>query len=136
MHVFSSEHAGQHRPDRFEIAGVQAPLDADGDSLKIIAEVGKALNHGTDYFGHECRIAVCYRVVIAGVADQVELIEIVGHAKTMERSCRVDELALQSLGAQPSIIFSAVKVLLAALRSTLTAETEGWVFWARGKCGG
>jgi len=30
---------------------------------------------------------------------------------------------------------AAVKVLLAALRSTLTAEAEGWVFWARGRSG-
>lgn len=34
--------------------------------------------------------------------------------------------------AQPSIMPPAVKVLLASLRSTLTAEAEGWVFWARG----
>ncbi len=33
--------------------------------------------------------------------------------------------------AQPSIIPAAVKVLLASLRSTLTAEAEGWVFGAR-----
>ena len=30
--------------------------------------------------------------------------------------------------AQPSIMPAAVKVLLASLRSTLTAEAEGWVF--------
>lgn len=35
--------------------------------------------------------------------------------------------------AQPSILPAAVKVLLASLRSTLTAEAEGWVFGARGK---
>lgn len=29
------------------------------------------------------------------------------------------------------MVLSAVKVLLAALRSTLTAGTEGWVFGAR-----
>jgi hypothetical protein len=33
--------------------------------------------------------------------------------------------------AQPSIVRAGDKVLLAALRSTLTPETEGWVFWAR-----
>jgi len=37
--------------------------------------------------------------------------------------------------AQASILVTAVKVLLAALRSTLTAGTEGWVFGARGKIG-
>ena len=34
--------------------------------------------------------------------------------------------------AQPSSVLAAVKVLLATLRSTLTAEAEGWVFRARG----
>jgi hypothetical protein len=34
--------------------------------------------------------------------------------------------------AQPSIILLPVKVLLAPLRSTLTADEEGWVFLARG----
>jgi len=29
-------------------------------------------------------------------------------------------------------VLAAAKVLLAALRSTLTAEAEGWVFWAQG----
>ncbi len=35
--------------------------------------------------------------------------------------------------AQPTIMSAAVKVLLASLRSTLTAEAEGWVFRARGE---
>jgi hypothetical protein len=32
-------------------------------------------------------------------------------------------------------VLAAVKVLLAALRSTLTAEAEGWVFGAREESG-
>jgi len=34
--------------------------------------------------------------------------------------------------AQPSLMPAAVKVLIASLRSTLTAEAEGWVFGVRG----
>jgi len=32
-------------------------------------------------------------------------------------------------------MLAAVKVLLASLRSTLTAEAERWVFWARWNSG-